>query len=61
MRFATSRLAVAEDSRGEAVDAHLDKPLHAAVLEDVLLRGLGLEDHVKGEGFHLVALGLINL
>ena len=62
MGFSTSGLAVAETGGGEAVDAHVDEPLDARVLEDVLLTGLGLKDDVESEGFELViAFVFINL
>ncbi len=49
-------LPVAEDSGGEPVHGHVDQPLHARVLQDVLLRRLGLEHHVESERLQLAVL-----
>lgn len=49
MRLAAARLPVAECRGREAVDGHVDEAPDARVLEDVLLRRLGLKNDVERE------------
>ncbi len=59
MRLPAAGLSVAEDGGGEAVHGHVDEPLDAGVVQDVLLRRLGLEHHVEGEGLEFAAFALL--
>jgi hypothetical protein len=49
VRLAAARLPVAECRGREAVDGHVDEAPDARVLEDVLLRRLGLKNDVERE------------
>lgn len=57
MSLATAGLSVTETRGVETLSRHLDELLDARILEDVLLRGRRLEDHVEREQFGLRPIG----